>query len=288
MTRRQSPATRTLHVVSAPCARKGSSATGAWMNGRLIDGWLSWLASGSTAASTIRQRRYTIEAFARGHDLTVATTQDVEQYLGDARRGPEGRKTVLATLRGFYRWGILHGYLTTDPTSFARGIRVPPGVPKPTPEGILSRALMRSDVQTRFMLTLGAYAGLRRSEIAGLHSDDVTGAGLRITGKGGRVRMVPIHPNLQPYLGFTGWAFPSPVRLGLHAGPDYVASHVEDALGGGWTTHSLRHRFATQSYRATHDLRSVQQLLGHTSPTTTARYVLVDEDALAAAVLAVA
>lgn len=63
---------------------------------------------------------------------------------------------------------------------------------------------------------------------------------------------------------------------------------IEAALGDGWTTHSLRHRFATQAYRATRDIRAVQQLLGHSSPTTTARYVLVDEDSLAAAVLAVA
>ena len=48
----------------------------------------------------------------------------------------------------------------------------------------------------------------------------------------------------------------------------------------------LRHRFATQAYNGTHDLRAVQQLLGHSRPETTARYTLTDDDALTAAVLA--
>jgi integrase len=77
------------------------------------------------------------------------------------------------------------------------------------------------------------------------------------------------------------------VRLGYHVGPSYVADRVEGVLEG-YTCHSLRHRFATCAYRATKDIRAVQELLGHSSPTTTAKYVLIDEDAMEAAVLSVA
>jgi len=55
---------------------------------------------------------------------------------------------------------------------------------------------------------------------------------------------------------------------------------VSRALPNGWTCHSLRHAFATEVYRESgNDLRLVQELLGHASPRTTARYVLVDDDA---------
>jgi site-specific recombinase XerD len=56
----------------------------------------------------------------------------------------------------------------------------------------------------------------------------------------------------------------------------------------GHNTHTLRHRFATKAYQGSHDLRAVQELLGHSSPQTTQRYTLVETDALNAAVLSVA
>jgi integrase/recombinase XerC len=253
----------------------------------LINGWLKWLAAGSAASSTIRQRRYTLEAFARHHRLADADAACVEEYLARPGRGPDARKSVLASLRSFYRWATLHGHLEHDPTTLSRSIRTPPGVPRPCPEDVLARALDGADPETELMLLLGAYAGLRRAEIARLHADAVTPDGLVVTGKGGVTRRIPVHPRIAPLLPHHGWAFPSPVSYGLPVSPDYVASRVEAALEG-WTCHSLRHRFATQAYRATKDLRAVQQLLGHASPTTTARYVMVDEDSLARAVLSVA
>nr|WP_232848073.1 tyrosine-type recombinase/integrase [Occultella kanbiaonis] len=56
----------------------------------------------------------------------------------------------------------------------------------------------------------------------------------------------------------------------------------------GVSTHTLRHRFATRAHAVERDLLSVQQLLGHASPSTTQRYVLVQPDALRRTVLAIA
>lgn len=162
------------------------------------------------------------------------------------------------------------------------------GLPKPVPEDVLRRALDGADAEQRRAILLGAYAGLRLSEIAAFHSRSVTDLGLVVCGKGRVTRRIPVHPLIVPELDFTGWAFPSWRRPGEHVGESYIADRVETALGKPWTTHTLRHRFGTQTYRACHDIRTVQALLGHSSPMTTARYIALSNDDLAAAVLAVA
>lgn len=60
------------------------------------------------------------------------------------------------------------------------------------------------------------------------------------------------------------------------------------ALPGGWTAHTLRHRFATVAYAGTRDLLAVQDMLGHSKPETTRGYIEMPQDALRAAVLAAA
>ena len=83
-----------------------------------------------------------------------------------------------------------------------------------------------------------------------------------------------------------GWLFPA--RDGeRHLQPKWIGVLIGRALGPGWTTHTVRHRFATQAYQTQRDLRAVQELLGHSKPETTARYAAVPDGALAAAVLGV-
>jgi site-specific recombinase XerD len=66
-----------------------------------------------------------------------------------------------------------------------------------------------------------------------------------------------------------------PGRNGGHVTPEWVGELCANALPNGWTLHALRHLFATKAYAATHDLRAVQILLGHSSPSVTQRYVAV-------------
>jgi integrase len=63
---------------------------------------------------------------------------------------------------------------------------------------------------------------------------------------------------------------------GKHASEDHVGHILSTLLGPGFAGHSLRHRYATKAYGATHDILAVQQLLGHSSPATTMGYVRVD------------
>jgi integrase/recombinase XerD len=70
--------------------------------------------------------------------------------------------------------------------------------------------------------------------------------------------------------------------------PHWLGRTVSAALGSGLTTHTLRHRAATTAYAGTHDLRAVQEMLGHSKPETTAQYTAIPDSSIRAAVAAAA
>ena len=74
-----------------------------------------------------------------------------------------------------------------------------------------------------------------------------------------------------------------PGQIDGHLSPAYVGKRVSRVLGVGWSTHTLRHRFATRCYAGSRDLLSVQKLLGHSKPETTEGYVLVPNEWLRSA-----
>nr|WP_279386717.1 tyrosine-type recombinase/integrase [Tsukamurella pulmonis] len=161
--------------------------------------------------------------------------------------------------------------------------------------------MRRAGDRERLMLALGACAGLRRAEIAQCRGDalerDLDGWSLRVVGKGGRVRRVPLSDDLaeQVQARGTGWTFQGQMRAGRAIHGDRSAGHlsagrvgelVSELLPDGWTTHTLRHRFASAAYRADRDIRAVQELLGHVSVATTQVYTAVPDDAKRRAALA--
>ena len=162
--------------------------------------------------------------------------------------------------------------------------------PRPAPENIYRISLAHADARTRLILRLAGEAGLRRGEIAQISRDDVArdlmGYSLRVHGKSGTIRAVPLTEQLArvliDYLGRRYWLFPSPA--GGHLTPRHVGKLASKAMPDIWTLHTLRHRFATVTYDGTRDLIVVQQLLGHSSVTTTQRYIATPPDRLRAAV----
>ena len=225
--------------------------------------------------------------------LTNLTEKDLVAFLANPEWSAETRKSARSVIRSFYSWAHRRGLIDHNPAMYLRSVRVPSGRPRPVPEIAVKDAMCASEGEAHLMVLLAAYAGLRVSEIAGLRTDALTPQGLRVLGKGGKERLVPVHPAvLGPLVehmkaSTSPWVFPSPVT-DSHVGYDYVYKRIKAALGGAYTPHQLRHRFATQAYRGTKDLRAVQELLGHSSPNTTVRYTLIEDDALAAAVASVA
>lgn len=141
------------------------------------------------------------------------------------------------------------------------------------------------------MLRLAAEMGLRRGEVARAATEDVLtgphGAALRIRGKGGRVRLVPMPDDLAAAVLARPAGYVFPGRDGReHLSPDWVGVSVGRLLPPGWTMHSLRHYFASRAYSVAHDILVVQRLLGHSSVATTQVYCHVPDDDLRSTVLA--
>jgi site-specific recombinase XerD len=131
------------------------------------------------------------------------------------------------------------------------------------------------------MLLLGAYAGLRCSEICAVRAEDVQTDVIYVHGKGGQQALVPTHPliaeqsRLMPQRGF--W-FPGGHRG--HVSRKTAWSWITDALlavGCSASPHQLRHWYGTQALVATGNLRTTQLLLRHRSITSTTIYTLVPD-----------
>jgi integrase len=232
---------------------------------------------------TIRLHRY------RLHDLAaifrtpaMVTTDDLIAILSHDGWAPETRKSVRGSFRSFFRWAYQSGRLDHDPSDALPSVRVPQAVARPAPETVVHTGL-RAESRVRLMVMLAAYIGLRACEIAGVHSDHLVDDILRVTGKGGKTREIPIvHAELLAELqAVTGWAFPN--GRGSHLTPGHVTRLVSRALPVGWTAHTLRHRMATTAYAGSRDILAVGCLLGHSRPETTQRYVRMPDDALRAA-----
>lgn len=253
--------------------------------GEALDGYLAELRAAGRARGTVRLHRTRLLDLAALHpDPWRVTTSDLVQYLGREGWAPETRKSVRQILRGFYRWGAEEGHIDPDPAARLRPVRVPAAVPRPAPDEVVRQALAHADERLALVIELAAFGGLRASEIARVHSSDLVGDVLRVHGKGGKVREVPIvAPDLLARLrAVDGWAFPNrwtgqPITAG------HVTKMVSEALPRGWTAHTLRHRMASQAYAGSRDLLSVGMILGHSRPETTQRYVRIPDDALRSA-----
>ncbi|MDX6273664.1 MAG: integrase/recombinase XerD [Frankiales bacterium] len=197
------------------------------------------------------------------------------------------RQAYRSHLVAFYSWAARRGYIAMDPSIDLPQVKVPRRLPRPLAAGEVTRALsIAKSPQMIAMIALAAFAGLRCFEIAAVRGEDVqlgAIARLRIPEqKGGDEAMVPAHPviveaakSLPP----RGWWFPRQDGRGhVHASViTNQGSAFLRAIGIDATMHQLRHSFGTQLYEQTGDLRVVQELMRHRSPTSTALYTEVSD-----------
>jgi len=268
--------------------------------GKMIKAYVLWLRASGKPSTTVGLRRHQLAHMARSLECSPAlvTTDVLTAWMGVQPWALETRRSYRAAARGFFAWAIKSGRTATDPAADLPPVKQPIGTPKPAPDGAYVSATILADRRVLLMLRLAAEAGLRRAEVAQVHTADVRhGAGgwqLLVHGKGDKQRVVPLSDGLAdlvragaaghtPLATRTGFLFPG--DDGGHLSPGWVGTLCSRVLPKGWSMHSLRHRFATRAYQGSRNIRAVQILLGHASVATTERYTAVDDRELREAMI---
>lgn len=252
----------------------------------LIAAYAQHSATRGLQPTTVEKRTMQLRCFAGWLDrpLSTATQADVEAFLASRRIAGRAicartRYVWLSHISCFYQWGVRRDHFPADPTAKIDRPRLARLLPRPISDAELQHALRHADRRMRAMLLLASHMGLRCAEISQLHRNDILDGAeepmVLIHGKGGKDRLVPLHP-------LVAAEFPSLPRGFLFRRPDgnplspaQVSVLIRDHLRGqdiDATGHQLRHWFGTHLYQATRDLRLTQELMGHSSPTTTAGY----------------
>lgn len=265
------------------------------MNASIVIRHIEWMRMRGLSVRTIELRTVALTSLTSrtGKPLEAVTRDDVLAWRKSLRVAPDTIAQYVSQVRQFYRWAVDERQLKVNP---AVGIPVPRlsrRLPRPISEADLAKALRSGpDRDMRLMLVLTCLLGLRCCEIAGLRWESINIAArllivTRETSKGGYERLLPLSSRLVAELErfgvrSSGWIF---ARLDGKPGPpsarrvsQRIASYL-DGCGLKARAHCGRHRFATKALQTGHNIREVQELLGHASLATTQIYLAFDEAA---------
>jgi len=272
------------------------------------------------ADNTLSSYRRDVQGFARWlgrRRETLDTCPRASLYAYLAERSARGGRRdkgytarsnarLLSALRHFYRFRLRVGAIAEDPTLLLEAPKLPRALPKALSESDVEALLAAPGdgtalgLRDRAMFELVYATGLRVSELVGLRTEQVNlrQGVLRVTGKGGKERLVPLGEEAQHWL----------ERYYREARPELLRGRAVDAVfvtnrRAGMTRqmfwvmvkrhaqrvgidtrrispHVLRHCFATHLLNHGADLRALQMLLGHSSLSTTQIYTLVAREGL--------
>ena len=277
------------------------------------------LAAHTLAAYRRDLARYAGAISARGRaDIGEVTAADVAAFLAGLRRGGDGHPPLkassaaraMAAVRGLHAFAAAEGLAPGDPAGQlqppAPARRLPRAIGIAEVERLLAAAAPSGgegsplQLRDRALLELLYSTGARISEAVGLDVDDLGGPALRLAGKGGKHRIVPVGSyaaravdaylvRARPALATAARRASASPAVFLNArggrlsrqGAWGVLKAAADRAGlAGVSPHTLRHSFATHLLDGGADVRVVQELLGHASVTTTQVYTLVTVDKL--------
>jgi tyrosine recombinase XerC len=233
--------------------------------------------------------------------LLVADTDLVRGFLTQLRDRNYCKSTVarkLATLRSFYKFLVRRGYLSSNPVAPIRTPKQDKRLPKCLEVEQIERLLANPDTSTllgardRAMLETLYSTGLRVSELVALNLADVdlTNSVIHVSGKGKKQRVIPLGPGaIKSIIHFLDLRRSDPRSAAFDTDALFINKHghrlstrsvrrkldkylLEAGLDLSISPHTLRHSFATHMLRNGADLRSVQEMLGHQSLSTTQIY----------------
>ncbi|MDM3920570.1 tyrosine-type recombinase/integrase [Mycobacteroides abscessus subsp. abscessus] len=266
----------------------------------LIDSYRQHLLAAGRPGTTVATRLSHISRIARALDMPHAevTGKTLKAWFATQEHWSiETRRGYRNSARSFFGWAHDDGLIDTNPSTELPHVAAAVPLPKPAPDRIWKESLLAADARTTVMLHLACEAGMRRAEVAQVHTNDLIesfdGYQLLVHGKGNKNRVIPITDEIAamiqrgaaghtPGCSPTGWLFPG--NDSGHLSPRWVGTLCTKVMPEVWTMHKLRHRFATRAYRATRNIRAVQRLLGHASVATTQIYTAVDDHEMRAAV----
>ncbi|ARO14830.1 integrase/recombinase XerC [Ketogulonicigenium robustum] len=284
----------------------------------LEDALARWLiyrsAIGGAADATVTAYRHDVAAFLAfmtQHNgapqglaaISRITVSDMRAWMAHARADGLSSRSLaraLSAVKSFYGWLAQREGFEATAVLAARAPRFQRNLPRPLEPDDAKALLSRVEVQAKepwvaardlAVVTLLYGCGLRISEALSLQgADHPLPDVLRITGKGGKQRVVPVLPAARKAVADYVRLYPAdlpadgPLFRGVRGGalnPRLIQKTVEQVrmqlgLPASATPHALRHSFATHLLAAGGDLRSIQELLGHASLSTTQAYTAVD------------
>ena len=282
---------------------------------RAISGFLdrAWAEAG-LARHTLDGYRRDLEILARwlagrGGQLARVDRQSLFDYLAwraGAGYSPRSNARLLSALRAFCAQQLRLGQREDDPTARLDPPRLGRPLPKALSESQVEALIQAADTSTpaglrdRAMVELMYATGLRVSELVGLPATAINlrQGVLRVSGKGGKERLVPLGEEAQHWIerylsaarsALAAGTFPSALFLAPGGEPlsrqQFWATVKRLAAVAGVdparvSPHGLRHSFATHLLNHGADLRTLQMLLGHSSLSTTQIYTLVAREGL--------
>lgn len=270
---------------------------------------------------TVKNYLHDLRAFARfqtqhhsgalkAEDLAGLDLRDFRSFL--AYRLAEGighrsNARAVSSLKTFFKYVKRHHHISNNEILVLRPAKFLDSLPRPlsadeaealTREAPLDTQEPWVDARDQALFALLYGCGLRISEALGLRLEDIKNAErfLTIKGKGNKERLVPLLPIVRKKVeGYMAQhpqqhCLNAPLFLGLRGGPlnatvaqrQLQRLRLSMGLPETATPHALRHSFATHLLQEGADLRSIQELLGHSSLSTTQRYTKIDAGHLAA------
>ncbi len=293
--------------MSAVAESAGPALGDAWS--RALEGMDGDLGARGSAEKTRRAYAIDLDQFARwaqsrGLEPDAIGYRDLRRYAAALSEGGAAKSTVarkLAAIRGLFAHLLRCGTVSQNPADLLaspkRGRSLPQVLRAEQVAALLERIPARTplEVRDRAMFELAYSCGLRCEEVVNLDASDpdFDSEQLRVTGKGSKTRVVPVGEPAQRALErYLERARPQlerdrsePAlflsRSGLRLSPSDVRRRLtrwvrEAAVAGRVSPHLLRHSFATHMLQGGADLRSIQELLGHASISTTQIYTQVE------------
>lgn len=251
--------------------------------------WLRWL------RETRGRSQNTVETYARsarslGVPLETATREDIEQWWRDRATDADGnprphssRNNELSALRSFYHWCVRFDHRVDDPTVRLDSLRIQKRMSRFIGDEDFQRLMTELPPDLKRACALGAYAGMRVSEVARLNWREVNQDQRRIIarGKGDKERVIGLSFELLTIL------LPDTGGNVVTGRPDGYTEHYLQqlvnksirGLGIEHSFHGLRHRFGYKAATAGIAPTSIARAMGHESLSTTMGYIAaVDSD----------